>query len=81
MTPGTFAVFAVVAANYQPRYRVCRGNPGPPTLGEHPEQRPRPLFSAVSGNISASFDRILMATTISNLKLLVNLTYAVCASI
>jgi hypothetical protein len=40
-----------------------------------------PLFSAVSGNISASFDRILMATTISNLKLLVNLTHAVCASI
>jgi len=29
------------------RYRVCRGNPGPPPLGEHPEQRPRPLFSAV----------------------------------
>jgi hypothetical protein len=63
------------------RYRVCRGNPGPLPLGEHPEQRPRPLFSAVSGNISASFDRILMATTISNLKLLVNLTHAVCASI
>jgi hypothetical protein len=63
------------------RCRVCRGNPGPPTFGEHPEQRPRPLFSAVSGNISASFDGILMATTISNLKRFVNLTHAVCASI
>jgi hypothetical protein len=83
--PGTFAVFAVVAANYQPTIpRFAAGILGrrrSANTQNSGRARCSPLFSAVSGNISASFDGILMATTISNLKLLVNLIHAVFASI
>jgi hypothetical protein len=74
--PGTpLLLFAVVAANYQPSM------PRPPRESwaadarRTPEQRQRPLLSAVFGNISASYDGILIVTTISNPKLFVNLTH------
>jgi hypothetical protein len=63
------------------RCRVRRGKSWAADARRTTEQRQRPLLSAVFGNISASYDSILIVTTISNPKRFVNLTHAVHASI
>jgi hypothetical protein len=56
MTRARFAVFTVVAANYQPSMPRSPQESSAADARRTKKQRQRPLFSTVFGNISAAYD-------------------------